>query len=897
MNLRKEQVLLLVVLVLGLWSYSSMRGGEERRFRFSAKRLDYSGVELGDPGLAEALTPAVPVRNWTREPSETSPLPPRELEFPATAPMRIVALPLDPGPDFHWSQALAMSGEIVPDPAAPGAGQPAGAPPEGQGRPAEDPSAPAAQEPTAAERKARFDRLYDRVWNAANMREPLYGIVEYPGGDRFDLEDPNFDFSDKEIWLRRFSLKDEKVLGRDRLDGKSIHRIRLAESLRNDVEREKRKVPADMGHLPERSRLIHWLLDKAREDASIYDDALEQAEAYFAQSKDLNGLRLMAAVLRARGDLERDLKLYRELPERFRGSAFQYEGLGRIEEWLGLEADAERDLRAAVAAEPLDPGPRVALAGFLRRHARPLPALAEAMRAEQAIGVLTDEEDIRSAVREIVACYLAVGRVEEARSILQRNGDFSPYLTGCIEYAAGNLEAALEAFRGAGSTPEALHAVLGAGAAALRAGDLASARSSFETVVDQAPLLRHRAYAGLALLSLRAGQRDQALSYLDRALEAAPGDIYALYLRGRALREAGELSMALDLSDEVLRRRDDFVYAVAERAALHVDLASSSADLERAQNFLSAVRYVDRAVALAEPATLDLVEMQARLHFLAADTRGAEAAFARAREMASTDQQKLYGRAGQALCDYRRGRVDEARDQLQRMISDLPRDDGMRKWAEQRLAEIDDHSQKEKLDDRFERSDLGSVWVASGQLRPAIRGNALVFRGRLSRSEELSVARAGAVKKAGKFLAVGVTMTLGTANFAQDQSAGLRIRTGRGGAQLFEAWIGVRDGAPYLRVVDGREEPVQQKPEILAFDAGKPQVLRMEVVPRDGQGRQFALRCFWNGVPVYEHPKLTNLHANSTGELATSLFVSGSQGGSVDVVFDDYHLERRKDGP
>jgi len=68
-------------------------------------------------------------------------------------------------------------------------------------------------------------------------------------------------------------------------------------------------------------------------------------------------------------------------------------------------------------------------------------------------------------------------------------------------------------------------------------------------------------------------------------------------------------------------------------------------------------------------------------------------------------------------------------------------------------------------------------------------------------------------------------------------------------------------------------------------------------LPRDEAGRLFALQAFWNGQPLLEQPRpLDNLRRDTQFELRTQLFAAGARGGAVDVTFDEYHLERRKDG-
>jgi hypothetical protein len=237
------------------------------------------------------------------------------------------------------------------------------------------------------------------------------------------------------------------------------------------------------------------------------------------------------------------------------------------------------------------------------------------------------------------------------------------------------------------------------------------------------------------------------------------------------------------------------------------------------------------------------------------------------------------------------------------MVQDLGKEDPMRVWAVATLAAIEDHAEKEMLDDGFERAELGSVWAALGEgaQRPQVVDNTLVFRVMKSASNsELTAERVGAVRNGKNFLAVGCTMQLGGKQPTNEGFAGLRIEMQRGGGAFdLRAQVGVREGGPFVRIEDGArgggpDETVQQKLELAGFDRLAPQQLELRVVPRgDTQGRALTLQVLWNGVVVHQH-ELKMLTGNTQTELKTVLFASGSKGSEIDVRFDDYRLERRK---
>ena len=894
MSLRKEQVLLLVVVALAAWRYTAIRGDNAVNYQFRATPRAYDATAPQPAQLAPAAAPDLGKRALKPgilvEPSETQPLPPMDLAFPARPPLSMASLPVEPGLDLGHLDLRMLPGTPAKDvtlalePAADG----------GSGGEAAPEAAPAQE--SREDKKARAARIYDRIF-LDNQPEPFFGVLEYDG-NRFDLEsDPSL--AGKDLRMRVFSLTEWKIGPVSTFPTKEVRRVQLADTLRNEVERRKRGVPRDAGHLRERGELIEWLLQQAREAPWCFDEALAQADLVLELSKgDIEGLRWKVRVLRASGELAKEHDLFRSLEGRHAGSAFQYEGLGALKARLGLDADAEADLRKAVELAPQDPAPLATYAWYLLTRQRTTQAVAFARRAFAAMGSLTAAVDRNRVVGVIAACELAAGNFEQAREAVAAAGTPLPLLTAAIAYAEGSPEAALTAWQQAAAGPEAAAARLGAGAALTALGRWQEAADAFLAVADQSPLLRARALSGIALLQLRVGQPEAAITWVDRALEADPTDAYAHYLRGRASRELGQLQSAVESLQAALRIRDDFVAAVAEMAACKAQEARES---RNATEFVAAMRYAERAVSLANSRSAELLERLGTMRFAAGDVRGAMDAFTEAREVAP-DAEKPFSRAALALCDYARGGTDEARTQLQRLAQDLPRDHELRAYAEKTLARIDDHSQKELLQDAFERTELGSIWTVErdGGLGPVLGDGRVVIRGSHSRAGEVWAERPGVLTKGGRFLAVRVRMQPGAAQATADAFVGLRIETQRAqaGAQAdFRASLGMRDGKPYLVVEDGRAEAFRKDFNPAGFSATAAADLELRVVPRDEAGRLFALQAFWNGQPLLEQPRpLDNLRRDTQFELRTQLFAAGTRGSAADVTFDEYHLERRKDG-
>jgi len=907
MAIRKEQVLTLLALATAVLAGRKYFNEPPPGLGYRPSKLEFTATAVTATPLVTEAASGAGRRDFCTEPSETRPLPPRELEFPPRAPLSLAALPLDPGPDLGHAWMLATDGAQVEGVTLQTAADAAAAPAEG-------PAQPQQQEPpdrTPKEKEERAALIYDRVW-LEGQPSPYFGMIETEGVDLFELEKKDDNLEGVVLRQREFKLSTQKVgqvneWGKD--DKQKIRKIRLAGTLRNEITKRIRAVPP--GPSPkERHELVSWLLEKARGDASVYEEALEQAKIYLQQAPgDVDGLRLQQKVLRARGDVAAEFAMLDGLQGDKRESAFRYEGLGVLKARLCLYADAEQDMRRAVALAPTDARPHAALAEFLRERGRSGDAVESALRAEQTLGSVLDPVEQARIVRTLVACHLALGHLDEARAALKKLpvDQPQPYLEGCVLYAAGQPAQALGLFRQAAGSADGPAALLGQAASLLRDGKWQEAYDTFVRVVDQEPLLRHRAATGLALLCSRLSQYDPALVWIDRALEAEPRDAYAYYLRGRTLRLMKQLGAAEEAISTALRMRDDFVHAIAEMAAVQA-AKSSDSGVDNAAAALAARRYGDRAVALVHQPAVELYELQGKYSFAAAELRRAQEAFERARDLAAAEPQKLFAKGALTVVEYRRGFVVEAQASLQGLVNDsgLAKDDPMRKWAEETLAAIDDHAGKEVLTDSFDRPgpEIGTIWSENRDpgCGASIVGDTLVFGGKFTPTgagtAEVSVERVGGVRQGKNFLAVRVTMQLGPkqspANFA-----GLCIQGQRGGGNDLSVRVGVREGGPYLRLEDGREAG-QERVEVLklqvqGFDAKARHEIELRVVPRgDTQSKSFTLLVIWNGVVVHRHD-LKMLTGSTSQELHTILFATGKRGDDVDVRFDDYRLERRKD--
>ncbi|MBM3960614.1 MAG: hypothetical protein FJ306_01730, partial [Planctomycetes bacterium] len=82
MQLRKEHVLALLALLVGAYVARGYLGGPPSFRRYSPAAADYKAKSVVTPQLVATDATAAKRRDPFTEPSETRPLPPRQLDFP-----------------------------------------------------------------------------------------------------------------------------------------------------------------------------------------------------------------------------------------------------------------------------------------------------------------------------------------------------------------------------------------------------------------------------------------------------------------------------------------------------------------------------------------------------------------------------------------------------------------------------------------------------------------------------------------------------------------------------------------------------------------------------------------------------------------------------------------------
>lgn len=876
MNLRKETTLFLAVLALAAWiavsRTSSSVPGVPKPGEKALETVSTPVVVLADPAGRSAP------RELFREPTEAVPLPPTDLPFPPLAALPIVAPPLPIGPQAGAFHQLRMQdqGPVAHEFTAPANG--------GGDASATSPPTPGEQDTGLTE--AELVQRFDRIW--LEGATPLWGRILNPNKFALPANGPALE----PILFEHVSRKTGQPTGKpDSYEGKRLTRLVLADSLENRIAL--RRLQAGDGHDSVEGRLafLDELIGEARGAAWVWGEVENDARKLVEITRSEVGYGALLRAYRAQGDLGKEWAVFGTLPELLADSAFRWREQADLEARLGLDADAEDHLRAALQRAPTDPATHGAFAAFLLARGRALEALPHAEPAARSVSQAFSERQRQRFGETLVQVQLALGRTSDADAAVVRiPGDAGTrvMLRGAMEYARGSLDAAATLFTRAVEADGAGVAHYALGATFLRQGKWNEARQNLERARDTAPAIRARALAALGLLLERTGHGGEALAVLDEAQRADPSDAWVLYARGRQQRLAQQYDDALLTLRRALALRDDFTEAFAEAALCFLGKADP-ANADAPESLARAVRYVDRLVELdaSRGALSSFVELQG---FVLA--RVGESSRARRAFETIADQGSDFARIGLAILDYRQKRSSSARDALAALGNDPGRAPATQAFARGLVDVIDDHANKEQLRDAFARTELG-LWQDEGRLRPAIVDERLTFHGQ---SAEESYARRKV--RSGDFLRVDVSFRLAS-ELATTTFAGLRL-VNPARAQDFTIEIGLRrlsaDLLPVLRVIDGQSRNADQPDLVilqdLEIDLRGAQDIAIELVPDpDRASKRAGLRLWWNGRVVHEIPALKTLNQGSTYELATDLCAHGRP---VHVNFDEFRLVRRK---
>lgn len=883
MSMRREQWLLLVVIAIGVWYFTSFSPPMKNQ-AVSPKRQKLEQAADLMVVLAPSLQEVGPIRDVTLEPSESVPLPPRVLPFPDLERIPIVLPPLDPGQStgqYYQLRHVAMPTPHTEfkrdDP-----GQAGIANANGGGVAVEAP------------------RLYDELVLKAHGAMP----VEILNENRFELEAARTIIEPiRYHWLKKSDLT---VIKRDQVaEPDQVVEIRLAETLENEMGRTAFHLRgAGPAMAPDRKKFITRLLIHGPEHPQFYIEAERQAQKLIEQANRLEGYRWMKRVLRAQGAIGREWQLYvgEAVPEDLRGTEFQARGRGELEAALSLWSDAEEHLRRAAATDA-NGRSNASLAELLLQRGRVAEALEASTAAFSKRGRIQDAHDKHRVASIHVRALLANGQTDVARNVANRLGlqnglsSDSAYLKGAAAYAAGEYDAANGHFTDAATDATVPNARLGIGLCALAQSRWDDAYSNLMWVVDNGPMLRHRAYAALAVLYELTDNLDTASDAIDKALLAAPSDPYNLYLEGRLHRLAGNFDAAVESNREALAQRDDLVESLAEIAAALFE-QSQLGDADDPEDLLaSASRYADRLVRLdaSRGNSRLFLELQGLIKFRLGEMAGAREAFDAASARGSD-----FGLIGLGAIAYKQLRTAEARDGFVDLANDPARPETVKEFARTLVDLIDDHANKEQVRDTFDREELGELWAKnpSGRVGPKLDGDVVRFKG-VPKATPAYIRRD--VTKAGNFLRTDVSMTIDAGSDLRFAGIELSLVARNRAKQNFRLRFGVHLGtdqtlAPYVFMKDGTRDDSETSLVIDVPDFAPSGERTIAVATRPGEKPStFALDLLWNGEVVHSFEEVRTFRPTTGTPLAVDLVVEGRSGGSVNVTFDDFRMNRRRE--
>lgn len=898
-NMRKEQVLLLVVVLLGGWLAYGYWDDTYKRTRPRQNTLSYDATIPYTPFLANPKDDPGLGDDIFLEPSETRPLPPRDLPFPQLDDLPPVAPPMPIGQQAGAFRDLLLRIPVakVVKGAAPVAPA-AVAPVNGQGA-----NAGTVQDPLSPEQLARrYDRLIMLDGNK------YWGFFVGSDEEKYKLANGAGPYPAKLIIrFRWINERSGKQISLEEPKGDKVKQLDLAKTIKNDVGKRDQRVPWTASGLTQQVDFLLWLIQQGRREAWVFTKAMQACNKHIeCARRDVDAYRLKVRVLRAQGSLEGEWRLYQELPEKLKESAFRYQGMGEVQALLGLRKLAEKNLRKAVQLGPTDPRTHGALARFLLSQGRPQEAVVEADLARRDRRRLGFADEKLQLDRTVVAAHLATGDTEGAKAALPVDlpvelTDQRRFLDACVSYAEGDLAKARSDFEACVASGQVPDAAFGVAACQLRQGEVVAARDGFAAVADQNPRLRHLALAGKGLALERIdGQQSAALEALSAAHEANPTHPYILYLLGRERRRTGNLDGAVEVLKEALAQRDDFQEALAELTLAYERIYHRDTD---ASALSHAVKYSDRLVS-SEAASLNGThkptplyrELQGWLHFQAGDYRGAREAFEKGQE------QSEFCKIGLAIVTYKQKKYEEARDILGEIRARLPLHHEKRVFAKKLVELMDAHDNLEQIQVTFDGERLPKSWKpeVAGRVHPRVKDGVLRIQGELRGSRSVVMAYRE-LPGTGRF----VSLDLEFQNKEQNPLfAGLEINNARndrrGGDRPpdFMARFGLnRDGVLFLQIVDGRNPKPEEREPVLFREAvvhkDRMNHMRLEAVPQkdDQNSKNLLLRASWNGEKLYER-KLKRLRrgAGKGGKLNLQLKVVGKGRTKVDTVFDNFRL-------
>ncbi len=945
--LNKERVLFLLSALLVAWLLvPDSRRKPSSRLRI--RKQAYTPLERPGSALVEAQG-----RTWTGKerdlflpPSETVSLPPLRLELPPFPEAALpVAIPQFLGsPDETHAFAWAMVPSQLPKPLLKEKEKPGG---EGSGaKSTESASGQGAQTQTAEDPSLAWALQYDQLLRK-DEGKPSWGKILDP--QRWGMGTPAPQEALKLIGPFRTPVlfqEFDPAKGKPKFGAaqpvppEQIQSLTFANTLRNRIEMEKRRIPSGVVGIVDRYEFILRLLYDYEKAPEALAEAEAQARILMRDApKDPRGYEVTARVLFESGRLE-DLLAFldEELAKTpFAHAPFVYRYRGKLAQTFHLQSQAEAFFQIAVRDGFTDAKNHLALARFLLEQGRGSEALASAEKAASREVASMAPRLVSRIRRTLTWAHLAVldlkgaeKALESAKEIPLAKGDLAQ-LTGALLLAKKDYPAAQAAFREASTLmPLSIEPELGFAIAAIHgnAGGVSNyvAGSMKKRVIGRDPLRRPIALALDAFALDLGGKSVEALDLCRQALLQDPEQNWVLYLTGREARKNGSLEEAETFLDQALSGMRVRAPVMAEMAMILYRRALESPE-GGFQGMQRAKRFISKACELSargedskggDGGIKTAVQKGYRrwiyqdllgcISYALGENEAAKRAFLRSG--------KWRGKLGPhaqillALIRYRQGYTDEALGQLrdlQQVLRDLT--DPYRQYVDRALLLIQDHRSKRLFRDHFSHEGLARHWVKKARGQPklswSIQKGRLVIRGRSK--GDLPAFQRLTLEDIQNF--VEVKCKLGVPHGSGVKTLALRVTDedpsegGRKVGQGFEAILGYHRGGPWARLRDGRGTKKKGLYELL------PEDLPPELGPRaDGKLVEVgvALRAplgnttanpeivlSLDGKVVLQRP-LSRLRAARGRPLFFDLYVQGPAGSKIEGMFDDFELIRRE---
>lgn len=890
MAIRKEQVVFLLTAgVLGWLVWSSSNATVRQPTSKVAEAPPLVRHSAPDVGLVmpekRAIDDASP-RELFAPPSDKRPLPPLDFQPPPQVGLRALRPPPSPGPEpALFGKFLRAEPRVVdaPDLFAP--------PPEA-GDTTATPAPKAAKELTSEERAERLNgwkKLYD--WYRSNdykfgriVNEQRYSLSKRPNEPLAFVE------LNPETGLPRLPGQPPLSIART-----NVQEFGFADTVQNaiEVQRVEYGDPLPASQYDQALYFASWCVSQRHETPR----ALEVAEELYARAaaalKDDPTPRLgRARVFEAGFQFEKAFQQYEEmLNGAWSSSAKVMARLAELEARMRLFDKAEARLREAESRGRTLWEVQSALGRFLLQRGRADEAVQHLRLANQYEPTAAEAKHERALLRcDLGAALVATGDLAGASEWFEkaRQADATEPLATAGAWAVaviqGNAPPAA-----ATAEPQGFEQQLASGLAAMLSNDpasLARAKNALTAAAQADPIRAGVAWRALAYLAEIAGNGEEALRYVELAVENDPTDAWSLFERGRILLARDDLDGAADSFKRALDRELDFPDALAQLGEI----------MHRKGDWASADKYLERATQLDDK-LVGAIALRGMNFLQMGDLRNAETTLQKA---LAIDPDHPTARNALAWCWYRKGGEENAREAQNRLreLDDarrsLPESDPHRAWARAQIERINDHLEKVVWSDRFERKALLNGWDQDEKNGPqvAIHDGVVTLSGDFKGNGRARLYRS---QPAAAFVALEAKVTIRAGTTAK---VGLFVarEQQRGGESTIEAEVAIarpndpgKNGLQWHAIKRGEEDlPWTDVP---GFEWKLDQTVTVRI-ERVGGKDDRRIRVLFDGYPIVENKAFPNLTTTS-GNVFLGVFAEGQTGRQVSVDVDDVELTVR----